>query len=206
MFECRSHPPTYISSSGEMKMSLKLMTCGCSADRRIASLLSIAHILMFEVLQQLQLSVCSLRQHRRAEGFHDLLHRNRLSGELVLRRAVRIVCQIPLYPQYVAVPLTRRARRLPCQPAASQCIYRAISQYVCLSSEECPGPVSHLLVISKVVPKICARTNSAIFVGMIGLDQFRCWVGMRMAVGWRWCRSKSRFQVLPLLLLSRWWG
>jgi hypothetical protein len=49
-----------MSSSGEMKMSLKLMTCGCSGDRRITSLSSIAYVLMFEVLQKLQLSVCSL--------------------------------------------------------------------------------------------------------------------------------------------------
>ena len=92
-------------------------------------------------------------------------------------------------------------------PTGCKSVYLPRNQSVCLSLVGgVSGPVSHLLVISKVVPKICARTNSAIFVGMIGLDQFRCWVRMRMAVGWRWCRSQSRFQVLPLLLLSRWWG
>ena len=129
MLRYRSNPPTYISSSGEMKMSLKLMTCGCSADRRISALSAAAYVLMLEVLQQLQLSVCSLRQDRRAEGFHDLLHRNRLSGELVLRRAVRTLSE-PTLPIIAAVPLTRRARRLPCRPAAGQCIYRAISMFV----------------------------------------------------------------------------
>ena len=43
---------------------------------------------MLQMLQEFQFSVCPLRQDRRAEGFHDLLHRYRLSGELVLGRAV----------------------------------------------------------------------------------------------------------------------
>ena len=44
--------------------------------------------------------------------------------------------------------------------------------------------VSHLLVISKVVPKICARTNSAIFAAIGLVDQFRC--GVRDADVGRW--------------------
>ena len=84
----RPNLPTYMSSSGEMKMSLKLMTCGCSADFRIVLSLALSYIFMLEMLQKLQLSVCSLGQDWRAEGLHDLLDRHRLSGELILRRAV----------------------------------------------------------------------------------------------------------------------
>ena len=131
----RSNPPTYISSSGEMKMSLKLMTCGCSADRRISSSSATAYVLMLEMLQQLQLAVCSLRQDRRAEGFHDLLHRNRLSGELVLRRAVRM-CQDPLCPSSLL-------RLLPDEPEGSHADRLQVSvstaQSVCLSP---PGRAS----------------------------------------------------------------
>ena len=39
---------------------------------------------MAEMLQKLQLSVCSLRQDWGTERLHDLLDRNRLAGELVL--------------------------------------------------------------------------------------------------------------------------
>ena len=83
----RPNLPTYMSSSGEMKMSLKLMTCGCSAEVRIVLSLALSYIFVLEMLQQLQLSVCSLGQDRRAEGLHDLLDCHRLSGELILRRA-----------------------------------------------------------------------------------------------------------------------
>jgi hypothetical protein len=38
---------------------------------------------MFQMLQQLQFSVCSLGQDRRAEGLHDLLDGYTLAGKLV---------------------------------------------------------------------------------------------------------------------------
>jgi hypothetical protein len=46
-----------------------------------------AHILVAQMLEQLQLAVGSLGQDRSAEGLHDLLDRHRLVCELVLRRA-----------------------------------------------------------------------------------------------------------------------
>lgn len=44
------------------------------------------YILMLQMLQQLQFSVCSLGEYRCAEGLHDLLDRNILSRELILGR------------------------------------------------------------------------------------------------------------------------
>ena len=41
------------------------------------------YVFMSEMFQQFQLSVCSFRQDRRAEGLHDLLHRHGLAGKLV---------------------------------------------------------------------------------------------------------------------------
>lgn len=40
------------------------------------------------MLEQLQLSVGTLRQNRCAEGLHDLLDRHGLAGQLVARRAI----------------------------------------------------------------------------------------------------------------------
>jgi hypothetical protein len=52
-----------MSSSGEMKMSLKLMTC--EKVRHCRGLcpfpaLSITHVLMLQVLEELQFTVCAL--------------------------------------------------------------------------------------------------------------------------------------------------
>jgi len=71
-----------MSSNGEMKMSLRLMTYGCSAEA--PGIVCATYILMSEVLQQLQLPVCPLRQNWSAEGLHDLFDRDRLAGELIL--------------------------------------------------------------------------------------------------------------------------
>lgn len=54
---------------------------------------------------------------------------------------------------------------------------------------------SHLLVISKVVPKIWARTNSAIMDGGVGVLRQWCW-------GWR-VRGGLWFVVGGLAALSR---
>lgn len=68
-----------------MKISLKLMTFARSvhflgADRVMA------YILMAKMFEQLELSVGSLRENRGAEGFHDLLDRHRLAGQLIFGR------------------------------------------------------------------------------------------------------------------------
>lgn len=45
-----------------------------------------AYILVLEVLEQLELAVCALREDGCAEGLHDLLHGHRLARELVFCR------------------------------------------------------------------------------------------------------------------------
>jgi len=75
-----------MSSNGEMNISLRLMTCDCSAEapRTICP----TYVLMSKMLQQFQLPVCPLRQHRSAEGLHDLFDGDGLAGQLILCGAV----------------------------------------------------------------------------------------------------------------------
>jgi len=47
------------------------------------------YILMLQMLQKLQFSVCSLGQNRRAERLHNLLYSDILAGELIFGRAVQ---------------------------------------------------------------------------------------------------------------------
>lgn len=96
---------TYMSSRGEMKISLREMTCespNVSMERRVSSSasswlddamrwsdsLESAYIFVSEMLEQLQLAVRPLSEHRRAKGLHDLLDGDILVGELVSRRAI----------------------------------------------------------------------------------------------------------------------
>jgi hypothetical protein len=81
-----------MSSKGEMKMSLKLMTYWAVSSHLTqewlnAVFVSKSYILMPQVFEQLQLSVCSLGQDRCAEGLHNLLDSDRLSCELIFGRA-----------------------------------------------------------------------------------------------------------------------
>lgn len=78
---------TYMSSSGEIKMSLRLMTLEKSILNPQGGR-SHTHILMSEVLEEFKFAVCTLRQYRSAEWLHNLLDRHRLAGELILCRAV----------------------------------------------------------------------------------------------------------------------
>lgn len=70
-----------------MKISLKLMIYSRSGIPSPQPRVGEAHILVSEVLQELQLSVCALGQDRSAEGLHDLLDGHGLAGELILGRA-----------------------------------------------------------------------------------------------------------------------
>lgn len=47
-----------------------------------------AYIFVSEMLEQLQFAIRPLSEHRRAEGFHNLLNSNILVGELVPSRAI----------------------------------------------------------------------------------------------------------------------
>jgi hypothetical protein len=51
------------------------------------------HVLVSEMLEQLQLAVGTFRKDRSAEGLHDLLDGDRLAGQLISRRAVGITFQ-----------------------------------------------------------------------------------------------------------------
>lgn len=80
-----------MSSSGEMKMSLSEMTCVDEVRNCIGAATRIAawtNIFVLQVLQQLELSVCPLCQHRCAEGLHNLLDGDILVCKLIPRRAV----------------------------------------------------------------------------------------------------------------------
>ena len=50
----------YISSNGEMKMSLKLMICPTSKSAPINRWVVSAHILVPKMLEEFQLAVCAL--------------------------------------------------------------------------------------------------------------------------------------------------
>jgi hypothetical protein len=82
-----------MSSSGEMKMSLSEMTCAMAYivnGMPHAGALEggqSTNILVFEMLEQLQLSVGPLGQDRRAERLHDLLDGDILVCQLVPSRA-----------------------------------------------------------------------------------------------------------------------
>lgn len=69
-----------------MKMSLRLMILMESVTTFFAPEV-ISYILMTEVFEEFQFTVCSLRQNRRTEGFHDFLDGNSLAGELIFCRA-----------------------------------------------------------------------------------------------------------------------
>lgn len=75
-----------MSSRGEMKISLRLMTFIF-----VRPFLRPAHlytdIFMSEMLEKLQFSVSSLGEDRCAKGLHNLLDSHGLVCELVLRRA-----------------------------------------------------------------------------------------------------------------------
>lgn len=86
-----------------------------------------SHILMLEMLQQLQLTVRALRQDRSAEGLHNLLDRNMLACELILGRAGRrksIPQSRAKYRVLSGIKHTIRGQMLPCQPAGdpSTCV------------------------------------------------------------------------------------
>ncbi len=86
-FGYRSNPPTYMSSNGEMKISLKLMTCADQLVDLHFRMSQEPYIFVLQVFEQLQLSVGSLLQNWSAERFHYFLDRNSLVCELIFCRA-----------------------------------------------------------------------------------------------------------------------
>jgi hypothetical protein len=136
------------------------------------------YVLMAQVLEQLQLTVCALGQDGRAEGLHNLLDCDRRSSELILGRAVPVVSACPFVssPEFDSPykPEGSHTHRLQIRVpvvAVSPC-------YSCFLPSSLSTPFSrtrakrlscpYLLVISKVVPKIWARTNSAMVKDFCG--------------------------------------
>lgn len=87
-----------MSSRGEMKMSLRLMTCRLKSDYvlmvEVFFLATETYILMPQVLQKLQLAVGTLGQDGGTEGLHDLLDSNSLTCQLILCRADKAKCSL----------------------------------------------------------------------------------------------------------------
>lgn len=71
-----------MSSNGEMKMSLRLMTFTQSACVLRGNCVFL-YILVTEVLEKLQFSIGALGENRSAERLHDLLDSHSLPGKLV---------------------------------------------------------------------------------------------------------------------------
>lgn len=61
-------------------------------------------VLVLEVLEQLEFSVCPLCKHGSAEGLHDLLDCDRLPSELILRRAESHVRAPASTPRAMYIP------------------------------------------------------------------------------------------------------
>jgi len=139
-----------------MKMSLRLMTLAVSVEAPLV-LERATNILVPEVLQELELTVCSLRQDRSAKWLHDLLHGDGLAGELILGRAVWLSGHDSQGGEAASSTVpdkTERAHAYGLQVGVSEVLYQHPSARRSSGSK-------YLLVISKVVPNIWARTNSA---------------------------------------------
>lgn len=116
---------TYMSSSGEIKMSLRLMTWKVSIrPPNHPSGPSHTHILMSKVLEEFKFAVCTLGQYRSAEGLHDLLHCHRLAGELIFCRAVCAILADMNAARCREVIVTKRDQRRPFQRVASRCTFQ----------------------------------------------------------------------------------
>lgn len=153
---------------------------------------------MLQMLEQLQLPVSPLGEDRRAERLHDLLHCYRLAGELILGRAAAGISDIshPLAPTH-SVAKTDHTRPKAPMPTGWRSVYlhNRTSQSPSVSSSHHqplhavaePAGCAYLLVISNVVPKICARTNSAIL--SVNVVDYRPQIGYLVLDGWE--RSKN---------------
>ena len=114
------------------------------------------------MLQQLQLTVCPLREHGGAEGLHDLLDGDGLAGELVLGRAARThayrsATRLATYFSRTSIPYEAKGAH----SDGLQVGVPVRSRSAARLQGEWHWSTANLLVISNVVPKIWARTNSA---------------------------------------------
>lgn len=178
-----------------MKISLREITCAQLSQLQLSmgppsSWGSQTYILMLQMLQELQFSVCPLRQDGCAEGLHDLLDGDALVGELVFRGAAHENAHLSatLHRQDPEPHVPRGEMEVPYQtrpnapiPTGWRSEYlRAVKLAFWSHQKAFPSVAdwlwrvggrfaAHLDVISKVVPKIWARTNSA----MVGTEDSR---------------------------------
>ena len=138
------------------------------------------NILVLQVLQQLQLSVCPLGKHRCAEGLHDLLDGDILVGELVSGRAATENQSVGDHGGRLKV--------------------RERGEMTYQTRPKAPMPTGwrseYLDVISKVVPKIWARTNSAM------MGDGRSLAGSKI-VGWRGNEGFRKTQPTRMTLVTK---
>jgi hypothetical protein len=78
---------TYMSSRGDMKISLREITFAIVSRWTAIFRAEWTYIFMLEMLQELQFSVCSLGQDRSAEGLHYLFNGNILTRKQIFGRA-----------------------------------------------------------------------------------------------------------------------
>lgn len=86
--------------------------------------MGLTRVLMANVLEKLQLSICTFRQDGCAEGLHDLLDRYGLSSKLIPGGTVRVSLgqeggDASIY--------TRLDRKHPCLRVVDPCIYLSVS-------------------------------------------------------------------------------
>jgi hypothetical protein len=134
---------------------------------------------MLEVLEQLQLTVRPLREHGSAEGLHNLLDGDILAGKLVFRGAGKealVSIPMPFYFIYLLYFFPGEdTNTYQTKPKAPMPTGWRSEYLVEISQPDFPvhNFLSYLEVISKVVPKIWARTNSAM-AGDVGLFCCAC--------------------------------
>jgi len=112
---------------------------------------------MLKVLQQLKFAVCPLCEDGRTERLHDFFNRDRLSSKLVFCRTGEAVSKL--------AEIRVIMKHLPDKAESSHPNRLKIGiptvELAMAPSPDVPLPATYRLVISNVVPKIWARTNSA---------------------------------------------
>jgi hypothetical protein len=127
----------------------------------------VAHVFVLEVLEQLELTVCALGEHWSAEGLHDLLDGDILAGKLISGGTVEgTLSQLLLLETRSGARArtvgreTHQTRPKAPMPTGWRSEYLRIERVI-KSGRSHRRVQPYLEVISNVVPKIWARTNSA---------------------------------------------
>lgn len=118
-------------------MSLSEMTCNALAQHKRGETRQ-THILMLEMLKQLQLAVCSLGQDRSAERLHDLLNRDILAGKLIFGGTAHR----QFYTSRRHEQITKPDQMLPCPPVGGRSICAsqlAVAKAVAVPRAGVPG-------------------------------------------------------------------